>query len=80
MRKFAIFDTDGTLIKVSSEKQFFKYLIAEKIVTTKDILRVVKVSFYRILNLNNLQVRKNKRYLKGKKVDVIVKAARIFFV
>jgi len=59
MRKVAIFDIDGTLIKVSSERQFFKYLIAEKIVTTKDILRVVKVSLYRILNLNNLQVRKN---------------------
>ncbi|MGR3174238.1 MAG: hypothetical protein ACUZ8I_04630 [Candidatus Scalindua sp.] len=41
MRKVAIFDIDGTLIKVSSERQFFKYLIAEKIVTTKDILRVV---------------------------------------
>ena len=67
MRKVAIFDIDGTLIKVSSERQFFKYLIAEKIVTTKDILRVVKVSVYRILNLNNLQVRKNKHYLKGKK-------------
>ncbi len=79
MRKVAIFDIDGTLIKVSSERQFFKYLIAEKIVTTKDILRVVKVSLYRILNLNNLQVRKNKHYLKGKKVDVIVKAAKTFF-
>ena len=79
MRKVAIFDIDGTLIKVSSERQFFKYLIAEKIVTTKDILRVVKVSVYRILNLNNLQVRKNKHYLKGKKVDVIVKVAKTFF-
>ena len=42
-------------------------------------MRVVKVSFYRILNLNNLQVRKSKHYLKGKKVDVIVKAAKTFF-
>ncbi len=67
MRKVAIFDIDGTLIKVSSERQFFKYLIAEKIVTTKDILRVVKVSVYRILNLNNLQVRKISITLKGKK-------------
>ena len=30
MRKVAIFDIDGMLIKVSSERQFFKYLIAEK--------------------------------------------------
>ncbi len=30
MRKVAIFDIDGTLVKVSSERQFFKYLIAEK--------------------------------------------------
>jgi len=79
MKKVAIFDIDGTLIKVSSERQFFKYLIAERIVTTKDILRVVKVSLYRILNLNNLQVRKNKHYLKGKKADIIVQAAKTFF-
>ncbi|ODS34411.1 MAG: hydrolase [Candidatus Scalindua rubra] len=42
-------------------------------------MRLVKVSLYRLLNLNNLQVRKNKHYLKGKKVDVIVKAAKDFF-
>lgn len=79
MRKVAIFDIDGTLINVSSERRFFKYLISEKIVTTKDILRVVKVSLYRILNLKNLQVRKNKHYLKGKEVGVIVEAAKTFF-
>ena len=78
MRKVAIFDIDGTLINVSSERRFFKYLISEKIVTTKDILRVVKVSLYRILNLKNLQVRKNKHYLKGKEVGVIVEAAKTF--
>lgn len=79
MKKAAIFDIDGTLIKVSSERQFFKYLIAERIVTIKDILRVVKVSLHRILNLNNLQVRKNKHYLKGKNADVIVQTAKTFF-
>ena len=51
----------------------------EKVVTTKDILRFVKVSIYRILSLSNFQVRKNKHYLKGKQTDIIVKAAQTFF-
>ncbi len=79
MRKVAFFDIDGTLINVSSERQFFKYLISKKIVTLKDVLRVIRVSLYRILNLKNLQVRKNKHYLKGKEADLIVRTAKTFF-
>ncbi|MFQ5965499.1 MAG: HAD family hydrolase [Candidatus Scalinduaceae bacterium] len=80
MTKVAIFDIDGTLIKnVSSERLFFKYLISKRIVTIKDILRFVIVSLNRFLNFKGFQFKKNKYYLKGKNVDVIVKVAKNFF-
>ncbi len=79
-RKAAIFDIDGTLIKkMSSERLFFKYLLFKRIVTSKDILRYFKVSLNRFFNLQGLQLKKNKYYLKGKKTDVIFKFAKDFF-
>jgi HAD superfamily hydrolase (TIGR01490 family) len=79
-KKVAFVDIDGTLIrKMSSERLFFKYLIYKGIVTPRDILRYLKVSLNRFVNLKGPQFKKNKHYLKGKKVDVIFEIARNFF-
>ena len=79
-KRAAIFDIDGTLIKnMSSERLFFKYLVYKRIVTPRDILRYLKVSLNRFINLEGLQLKENKHYLKGKKVDAIFEIARNFF-
>jgi HAD superfamily hydrolase (TIGR01490 family) len=79
-KKVAFIDIDGTLIrKMSSERLFFKYLVYKRIVTPRDILRYLKVSLNRFVNFEGLQLKKNKHYLKGKKVDVIFEIARGFF-
>jgi HAD superfamily hydrolase (TIGR01490 family) len=79
-RKVAFIDIDGTLIrKMSSERLFFKYLVYKRIVTPRDIFRYLKVSLNRFINLEGLQLKKNKYYLKGKNVDAIFKFARDFF-
>jgi HAD superfamily hydrolase (TIGR01490 family) len=79
-KKVAFIDIDGTLIrKMSSERLFFKYLVYKRIVTPRDILRYLKVSLNRFINYEGLQLKKNKYYLKGKKVDVIFEIARGFF-
>lgn len=79
-KKAAFVDIDGTLIRnMSSERLFFRYLIYKGIVTPRDILRYLKVSLNRFVNLKGLQLRKNKHYLKGKKVDFIFEIAKNFF-
>ena len=71
-KKVAFIDIDGTLIrKMSSERLFFKYLVYKRIVTPRDILRYLKVSLNRFINLEGLQLKENKHYIKGKKVDAI---------
>ncbi len=67
-KRAAIFDIDGTLIKnMSSERLFFKYLVYKRIVTPRDILRYLKVSLNRFINLEGLQLKKTNITLRGKR-------------
>jgi HAD superfamily hydrolase (TIGR01490 family) len=73
VKKAAIFDIDGTIIKnISSERVFFCYLIEKKIITSKDILRFANVFFNKFLSLKGLYIRKNKYYLKDREYKGIV--------
>lgn len=73
MKKVAIFDIDGTIIKnLSSERVLFRYLIDKKIINRKDVLRFAGVLVNRLFNLRGLYVRKNKYYLKNKEYEDIV--------
>ena len=73
MKKAAIFDIDGTIIKdISSERVFFRYLLGKGVVTTKDLLRFANVFVNNLLQLKGLYLRKNKYYLKNKEYKKIV--------
>lgn len=67
MKKAAIFDIDGTILKnMSSERVLFRYLMDKKIVTAKDVLRFATVFVNNLLLLKGIHLRKNKYYLKDK--------------
>ncbi len=67
MKKAAIFDIDGTILKnMSSERVLFRYLMDKKIVTAKDVLRFATVFVNNLLLLKGIYLRKNKYYLKDK--------------
>ena len=67
MKKAAIFDIDGTILKnMSSERVLFRYLMDKEIVTTKDVLRFATVFVNNLLLLKGIYLRKNKYYLKDK--------------
>lgn len=73
MKKAAIFDIDGTIIRnLSSERVLFRYLIEKKIVTASDILRLAGMFINKLFGLKGLYVRKNKYYLKNKEYKDIV--------
>jgi len=73
VKKAAIFDIDGTIIRnVSSERVFFRYLLAKGEVTFKDILRFALMFFVKILQFKGIYLRKNKYYLKNKEYEKIV--------
>jgi HAD superfamily hydrolase (TIGR01490 family) len=73
MKKAAIFDIDGTIIKnISSERVFFRFLFKRKIVTSKDLLRLACIFLSKLFSLKGLYFRKNKYYLKNKEYDKIV--------
>lgn len=73
MKKAAIFDIDGTILRdMSSERVFFHYLIDKRIVTSKDLLRLAGMFINNLLRLKGLYVRKNKYYLKNKEYEKIV--------
>lgn len=73
MKKAAIFDIDGTIIKnLSSERVLFRYLIDKKIITTRDVLRLAGMFINKLFYLKGLYVRKNKYYLKNKAYEDIV--------
>jgi len=73
MKKAAIFDIDGTIIKnISSERVFFRFLFKRKIVTSKDLLRLAGIFVSKLFSLKGLYFRKNKYYLKNKEYDKIV--------
>lgn len=80
MIKAAIFDLDNTLLRCrSSERMFFKYLILHRIITVRDLLRMAAAFFGRLLRLQDIYIRENKFYLKGKNVEVVKDAAARFF-
>ena len=73
MKKAAIFDIDGTILKnISSERVFFRYLLNKGFVTTKDLLRFANVFVNNLLQLKGLYLRKNKYYLKDKEYEQVV--------
>lgn len=73
MKKAAIFDIDGTIIKsISSERVFFRYLLEKKLINSGDLLRLAHVFMYRLLSLKGIYVRKNKYYLKNKEYEKIL--------
>ena len=72
MKRAAIFDIDGTLLRnVSSERVFFRYLLGKGIVTFKDLLRFANVFVNNLLFLKGIHVRKNKYYLKSKAYEKV---------
>ena len=78
--KVAIFDIDGTLIKdISSERVFFRYLLRNKIVTFKDLLRYAGLFLIKLLLFKGVYLRRNKSYIKGKRYDLLVTEARKCF-
>lgn len=80
MKKVAIFDIDGTIIKdISSERVFFKYLFNKRIITFKDLLRYAAMYLIKLFTFKGIYVRKNKFYIKGKKYDSIVSEAKKCF-
>lgn len=73
VKKAAIFDIDGTIIKdISSERVFFRYLIEKGIITSKDLLRFANMFLNNLLQFKGLYVRRNKYYLKNKEYERIV--------
>jgi len=75
MKRVAIFDIDGTIIRnISSERVFFRYLINKGIVTSKDLLELANAFIRNLLHLKGLYVRENKYYLKNKEYEIIVSA------
>lgn len=73
MKKAAIFDIDGTILRnISSERVFFRYLLDKGVITTKDLLQFARVFVTNLLQLKGIYVRKNKYYLKDKEYERIV--------
>lgn len=73
MKKAAIFDIDGTILRnISSERVFFRYLLEKRVITTKDLLQFARVFATNLLQLKGIYVRKNKYYLKDKEYERIV--------
>src|SRR5574337_1790613 len=73
VKKAAIFDIDGTILRnISSERVFFRYLIEKGIVTSKDLLQFANMFLNNLLRFKGLYVRKNKYYLKNKEYEKIV--------
>lgn len=73
VKKAAIFDIDGTILKnISSERVFFRYLIDKRIVTLKDLLRLASAFINNLLSFKGLYVRKNKYYLKNKEYEKVL--------
>ena len=69
MKKAAIFDIDGTILKdMSSERVFFRYLLNKKIITAKDVLRFTTAFTNNLFLLKGIYLRKNKYYLKTRTI------------
>ncbi len=66
MKPCAIFDLDKTIIDLSSEKRFIRYLLSKRAMTTFDLLAWVWQIFRTFPNDAINTWRTNKRYLKGK--------------
>ena len=65
VKKAAIFDIDGTILRnISSERVFFRYLIEKGSVTSKDLLQFANMFLNNLLRFKGLYVRKNKEYEK----------------
>lgn len=80
MKKAAIFDIDGTIIRnVSSERVFFRYLLARGEVTFRDILRFALMFIVKILQFKGIYLRKNKYYLKNKEYGKVVSGINVCF-
>lgn len=80
VKKAAIFDIDGTIIKnISSERVLFRYLIEKRIVTSKDLFQLASAFINNLLRLKGLYVRKNKYYLKNKEYEKIVSTVKECF-
>lgn len=57
VKKAAIFDINGTIIKnSSSEMVFFRYLIEKGIITSKDLLRFANIGNIKIVCMQSLIV------------------------
>lgn len=73
MKKAAIFDIDGTILRnISSERVFFRYLLSKRIITIKDLLQFANVFASNLLQLKGVYLRKNKYYLKNKEYEQVV--------
>lgn len=80
MEKVAIFDIDGTLIKdISSERVFFRYLLRNRIVTFKDLLRYAGLFLKKLFLFEGVYLRRNKSYIRGKRYELLVAEARKCF-
>jgi len=74
VRKAAIFDIDGTILKdISSERVFFFYLLEKKIIKSENLLQFADAFIRNIFSLKGLYVRKNKYYLKNIDYQYIAK-------
>ncbi len=80
MLRAAIFDIDNTLLKGgSSERIFIRYLFKRGIITPRDILRFLGKFLFKLLTLQELYLKANKFYLKGKNSSHIREEARHCF-
>jgi len=78
-RRAAIFDLDGTVIAGSSERVFFRALMAAGLVTVGDLLRWTGASLLALPKGLDVAVRGNRLYLRGKGVaEVAAVAERAF--
>lgn len=76
----AFFDVDNTLLAGPSvERLFFRYLIAQRMLTYKDIAGTVGFILRCSLDLSGLAMRSRRIYLEGKSVHLIEKMAEECF-
>jgi HAD superfamily hydrolase (TIGR01490 family) len=73
VRKAAIFDIDGTIIKgISSERVLFYYLLEKRVINFSSLLRFAAAFLRKCFSLKGLSFRKNKYYLKNNDYENII--------
>lgn len=78
LRRAAIFDLDGTVIDCSSEKKFAAHLIQQGVVRFKDLARWFAHMLADLPRDPSRALKANRRYLRGKPIDMLKDAAAQF--